>query len=857
MSVNKFLGIDSINVLKEYIDNTIHQNNYNSRVLTLHAYKYVLSTETVQTPVGGTFDSVGAELTYPENWGSLDSVIRGFTYEYSNPDEQNAAIENALKNGSIYMSAGVLSGGSDFKNWSTPVKISGQNGVTILFEYSYDTNGNNRTTSPKGVSASNPYEYVWTKYGDDEWVGPKLWAVYATNASVILYRYRTTAEPTQIPAPTSNIDPDWSTSASSSIAQDKPYMWMSWKYVPAFNPQTEEPSDEGVWSEPILFGHYGTDGANGLNGNIPAYSVTLYTKTDIIDGEIVKPEFVCNEGDNIDNVKESNPDWNELPMIGNEKSVWWYVVINVNGGGDEEKPVNTVNSVSEVMRFSAIDGELKSYPTVRYEYYWSSNQDLPAGELEWLDAPVHNNNDIEGSLWMRCAEFVVNTITNTEEQTKEWSTPIKITGPRGPIAYDYRAESQFAAGDENSAKTAYKNTIYEVDLTKYTYLWEKRYLMLYKMKYNNNGEVIEDTSVSPKIIKTIGEFRLSGLNGVQGENGKDGANGNRQNSIHYATIDDIEPIYNFDETNYFISNSAEDTHYTINGNKFGDFESGYTGKFTNIGIGNMIITTIDAKIVGSNTNVTEIVVKPQESIDLIGYNNNGVCEFILIGKSITDINNPIENPGVLSDTELLQAISVGGEVKLGKDIIISTPIEINGNDVTVDLNGYEINAKDAWIDESDNSTNAYAFWVKDGNLIIRGNGKVTATDADYSMAVWCQGGNVTIESGEFRNGGESCSLIYASGTGNIVIKGGKYIATPIGEQIGTGDEYTALNLKDRDNMTCSISVEGGHYYKFDPANNSAEDNAEWWEAHPNGFVADGYTSIKNGDYYSVIKNPEI
>ena len=119
------------------------------------------------------------------------------------------------------------------------------------------------------------------------------------------------------------------------------------------------------------------------------------------------------------------------------------------------------------------------------------------------------------------------------------------------------------------------------------------------------------------------------------------------------------------------------------------------------------------------------------------------------------------------------------------------------------------------------------------------------------------GGNVTIESGEFRNGSESCSLIYASGTGNIVIKGGKFIATPKGTQAGTGDDYTALNLKDRDNMTCSIKVEGGHYYRFDPANNLAEDNANWLEANPNGFVADGFVSIPNGEWYSVIPAPEI
>lgn len=869
MSVNKFLGIDSINVLKKYIDDRILFDNNNTRILTLQAYKYVRNTSNnPEAPQGGTFDPEGSKITYPTGWGSLNSVLN-YIAGTDDKEEHNSLIEDALRDGSIYMSAGVLKQGAEFSNWSTPVKISGQNGVTILFEYSYDTNGNDRTPSPKGVSASNPYEYVWTKYGDDEWVGPKLWAVYATNASVILYRYRTTAEPTQIPAPTSNIDPDWSTSAVSSIAQDKPYMWMSWKYVPAFNPETEEPSDEGSWSQPILFGHYGMDGkdgTNGLNGNVPSYSMTLYCKTNL-DVESA-PDFNCNIedinnsiiGDKIDVVIANNPDWKTVPDVIDDNSMLWYVVINIKGGAEkDDDSINTVYNKSEVMRFSAIDGELKSYPTVRYEYYWSSNQELPAGELEWLDAPAYNVNDIEGSLWMRCAEFVVNTITNTEEQTKEWSMPIKITGPRGPIAYDYRAESQFAAGDENSAKTAYKNTIDEVDLTKYTYLWEKRYLMLYKMKYNNNGDVIEDTSVSPEIIKTIGEFRLSGLNGVQGENGKDGANGNRKNSIKYSIVDDKVSIYNFDEINYFISNSAEATHYIINGNKFGDFEDGYTGKFTNIGTGNMIITAIDAKIVGSNTNVTEIIVKPQESIDLIGYNNNGACEFILIGKAIEDINNPIENPGALSTNELKTAISSGGTVKVGGDLNLTEPLIIE-NDVTIDLNGHTLTAPkfmESGGQVLEGDSDSYAFWVKAGNLTIKGNGKVIAQPAKYSMAVWVQGGNVTIESGEFRNGGQDTDLIYASGTGNITINGGRFIAAPKGDEPGTKNDYSALNIKNGDRTTCSISVKGGHYYGFNPAQNNSEPDEAWWEAHPNGFVADGYTSIKNGDYYSVIPLPEV
>ena len=37
---NKFLGLDSINVLKQYIDESIVNINNRSRILTIQAYSY-------------------------------------------------------------------------------------------------------------------------------------------------------------------------------------------------------------------------------------------------------------------------------------------------------------------------------------------------------------------------------------------------------------------------------------------------------------------------------------------------------------------------------------------------------------------------------------------------------------------------------------------------------------------------------------------------------------------------------------------------------------------------------------------------------------------------------------------------
>lgn len=849
---NKFLGLDSINVLVDYIDKEIAIRDNASKLVTIVAYKYVADTdEFPEIPTDGGFDFNGGNIVYPSGWTSLKALLDSIG--------DNSAIEAALAVGSIYMSTGVEL--ANEINWSYPVKISGQNGVSARFAYSYDLNAAeaDRTNVPSGVDADHRIEYVWTKYGENDWCGPTIWAMYTQDAAEVLYRYCVTATAEKPNAPVDDNDSNWMTSSATSLSEGKPYMWLSSKRVPA-----GVVSSTCTWSEPILYGRYATDGKDGLDGNIPDYSITLYSSS--LSFEDV-PTFICEVGDRLEDVLTNNTDWYDVPTAAVDEVIW-NVVINVNGGTRENPELkDTVKSFSVVRRFSAIDGDVKSSVYTKYLFYWSANQTLPENLADdaWVENPEYNADDQDGSLWMKFGVAKIDTATGEEvmlNTDKPYSDPVKLTGPRGPIAYDYRTESLFGAGTADKEPTTWKR-MSEVKTTDATpYIWEKRYLSLYKMKYadaaNADGtyDVVED-----RFLKQIGEpdvFRLSGLNGLVGNDGKDGVNGNRLNTIDYTTTDKNLSISNFDEINYFISNSASDTHYVLNGNKFGDFVSGYTGKFINIGTGNMIITTVDAQIVGSNTAVVEIIVKPQESIDLIGYNNEGTCEFILIGKPV--IENPVEDPGVLSDTALLNAITNGGEVKLGNNIELSSTPLIIENDVVVDLNGYTITAPkftESNGDVLEGDTDSYAFWVKGGNLTIKGNGKVIAQPAKYSMAVWAQGGNVTIESGEFRNGGQDTDLIYASANGHIVINGGKFIAAPKGNEPGTKNDFCALNIKNSDRATCSISVKGGHYYGFNPAQNNSEPDEAWWNEHPNGFVADGFVSIPNGEWYSVIPAPEI
>jgi hypothetical protein len=181
-----------------------------------------------------------------------------------------------------------------------------------------------------------------------------------------------------------------------------------------------------------------------------------------------------------------------------------------------------------------------------------------------------------------------------------------------------------------------------------------------------------------------------------------------------------------------------------------------------------------------------------------------------------------------------------------------TVLNLNGKQITgplLGLNGEVVET------ESD-ATDSYGLLVKEGgDITINGEGIIEAQPTTYSMAVWAQGGKVTISGGTFKNGGDGCDLIYASAGGQVEIYGGEFIATEyVGNEPGTTNPHSALNIKNSDRDISDIKVYGGRFYKFDPSNNLSEPNpsTSWLEKHPNGFVAEGYKSVQDGDWFEVI-----
>jgi hypothetical protein len=126
-TANKFLGLDSINVLIDYIDKTIKEliNKYTNATIT--AYKYVAKDNdtnesiTPDTPSNGGINYNTANIIYPDGWNSLQMVLESLNNNEPITKDTENVITAKLEEGDIYMSVGVQSFGKI--TWSYPIKM--------------------------------------------------------------------------------------------------------------------------------------------------------------------------------------------------------------------------------------------------------------------------------------------------------------------------------------------------------------------------------------------------------------------------------------------------------------------------------------------------------------------------------------------------------------------------------------------------------------------------------------------------------------------------------------------------------------------------------------------------------------
>ena len=218
--------------------------------------------------------------------------------------------------------------------------------------------------------------------------------------------------------------------------------------------------------------------------------------------------------------------------------------------------------------------------------------------------------------------------------------------------------------------------------------------------------------------------------------------------------------------------------------------------------------------------------------------------FTLVPTAMAEGSDPVAQIGETTYATLKAAFEGakdGDTITLTDDIKVEDTLVVTKT-LTLDLAGHTLsNEKNIWSD-----VNWSLISVRgNGNLTITGNGKLEAKKNDcYPVDVQDEGAQLTIEDGTFIG---NIHAVYVK-TGAAYIKGGTYSVQQKYPDSSKADEFV-LNLYDanRRNGTAKLSVSGGIFVAFNPANCQAE-------AQGTNFCAAGYTtSTKGNNTYTVVE----
>ena len=218
--------------------------------------------------------------------------------------------------------------------------------------------------------------------------------------------------------------------------------------------------------------------------------------------------------------------------------------------------------------------------------------------------------------------------------------------------------------------------------------------------------------------------------------------------------------------------------------------------------------------------------------------------FTLVPTAMAEGSDPVAQIGETTYATLKAAFEGakdGDTITLTNDIKVEDTLVVTKT-LTLDLAGHTLsNEKIIWSDDNWSLISVRG----NGNLTITGNGKLEAKKDDcYPVDVQDEGAQLTIEDGTFIG---NIHAVYVE-TGAAYIKGGTYSVQQKYPDSSKADEFV-LNLYDanRRNGTAKLSVSGGIFVAFNPANCQAE-------AQGTNFCAAGYTtSTEDNNTYTVVE----
>lgn len=270
-------------------------------------------------------------------------------------------------------------------------------------------------------------------------------------------------------------------------------------------------------------------------------------------------------------------------------------------------------------------------------------------------------------------------------------------------------------------------------------------------------------------------------------------------------------------------------HATTNNVKLEEKEGAAVAKYTKAS------TVTEIKVTGSEQEVKDgdnIKTDSDEVINFAG--GNGAVE--AKGFQFNDLQSA------------LNVAENGDTVKLLDNLVIDRTAVVEGKKITLDMNGKTIsNTVDIWENHSKYDWSMISV-QKGAELTITGNGALSAKANDCYAVDIQDGSKCTLENGTFTG---NIHAVYVL-EGELTVNGGHF---SIIQTNGLYPYGYLLNCYDanRENGTAKISVTGGTFERFNPADCQAEG------AHTN-FVAEGYTvessvipSTKDNLQYTVVK----
>lgn len=186
---------------------------------------------------------------------------------------------------------------------------------------------------------------------------------------------------------------------------------------------------------------------------------------------------------------------------------------------------------------------------------------------------------------------------------------------------------------------------------------------------------------------------------------------------------------------------------------------------------------------------------------------------------------------------LEMAAQTGGQFTLQEDMEISNTVVVpEGKTLELDLGGHTL-SNTTEIFKNDGTGDSWSFISVQGGTLVISNGIIDALENDcYAIDVQ-DGGKVIIESGTYKG---NVHAVYVF-EGEAEIKGGTFSVKQKFQDPTKPYEFV-INCYDESyrNGTASVTITGGSFENFNPANCMAEGLGT-------NFVPEGYSSVKVSD----------